>query len=242
MINVQEINICESDTWKRDFFKNIKYRNIASLYDFVIFSYKEMTFLKAMMHHTVYETPRVFLKDYKILDAIPYYYINFLLETQPTTIVDLGCGTNYFKPHLPGLIGIDGDLKSAADVFDYFDYDFVKGHQQQFDALISINTIHFAPITEIAQRLEWVASLVKPGGRGFVTFNIETWLMHTPSEQFQNIFGAYPNFCTVINYVNEQIVKTGLKFLIVDWPILRISEHSTIRDELNGNVRLVFDV
>jgi hypothetical protein len=242
MINVTEINPCDARAWQQKFFGNKFYCDIASCYKFVIFSYKEMTLMKATLNNTVYVPARNFLKDYRILDAIPYYYINFLLENNPKFLVDLGCGVNYFKPHVPGLLGIDADHKSSADIFDHFDQDFVAGHQHYCDALISINTIHFAPITELAQRLQWISELIKPGGRGFVSFNIETWLMYTTQEQNQALFGKQPSFEAIVNYINDQILNTGLKFLVVDWPVLHISEHSTIRDDLNGNVRLVFEV
>ena len=243
MTKVQELNSYDSSSWKQEFLNNKFYQDIASSYNSVIFSHKEMSYLKAMLHHTVYETPRKFLKDYNILDAVPYYYINFLLKIQPNCIADLGCGVNYFKPHLSGLVGIDADPNQlCADIFDHFDCDYVAGHQKTFDAVISINTIHFAPITEITQRLKWVSEIIKPGGRGFVSFNIETWLMYTHSTQLRELFGTQPNFDHVIDFVNSQLINTGLEFLVVDWPILHCSEHSPIRDELNGNIRLVFNV
>jgi hypothetical protein len=66
--------------------------------------------------------------------------------------------------------------------------------------------------------------------------------MYTTQEQNQALFGKQPSFEAIVNYINDQILDTGLKFLVVDWPVLHISEHSTIRDDLNGNVRLVFEV
>jgi hypothetical protein len=242
VIDVTEINPCDPVTWKQKFFSNKFYCDIATAYKFVIFSHKEMTLMKAALNDTVYVPPRNFLNDHEILDAIPYYYINFLLENNPKFLIDLGCGVNYFKPHVPGLVGIDADPESAADIFDHFDQDFVAGHQHYCDALISINTIHFAPVTELTQRLKWISELVKPGGRGFVSFNIETWLMYTTEKQNQTLFGDCPSFEAIVNYVNHQILATGLKFLVVDWPVLHISDHSTIRDDLNGNIRLVFEV
>ena len=243
MINVKELNVCGADSWKNEFKQNDFFQQIASNYVFTVFSHREMTILKAALHHTVYETPRVFLEDYRILDAVPYYYIKFLLEKQPKVVVDLGCGINNFKPYIPGLIGIDcsSNIKTY-DVFDHFDQDFVAGHQQFCDALMSINAIHFSPIDTVTQRLKWTSELIRPGGRGFVATNLETWLMHTPAEQIKKLFGACPKFDDILNYVDEQIIATGLDFIVVDWPVLHGSEHSTIRDELNGNIRLVFNV
>lgn len=243
MINVKELNVCKADYWENEFKHNDFFQHIASNYALSVFSHRDMTILKAALHHTVYETPRVFLEEYRILDAVPYYYIKFLLEKQPNIVVDLGCGINNFKPYIPGLVGIDCNHKiKKSDVVDRFDQDFVTGHQQFCDALMSINVIHFSPINTITQRLKWVSELICSGGRGFVATNLETWLMHTPAEQIKKLFGARLKFDDIANYVNEQIIATGLDFIVVDWPVLHGSEHSTIRDELNGNIRLVFNV
>lgn len=241
MINVQEIKSYDPTRWREYFSSDPYYQNISQSYQTVIYSYKEMSLLKAALHYTVYETPRVFLKNYNILDAVPYYYINFLLEKSPEVIVDIGCGVNYFKPHL-NLIGIDADPESNFDVFDYFDRDFATNHRHYYESLISINTIHFAPIHLITERLLLVAQLIKPGGRGFVSFNLETWLMHTDKNQIEFLFGKCPSFDDIVNYINEQILQTGLDFIVFDWPVLHITDNSTIRDDLNGNIRLVFNV
>lgn len=242
MINVKETNWYDPDQWQQVFSSNSYYRNIAQQYRTIIYSHKEMTILKAALHNTVYEVPREFLKRYNILDATPYYYINFLLEKSPDSIVDVGCGVNYFKPHLPNLIGIDSDPDSKFDLFDYFDKEFANGHTHAYDSLISINAIHFNPIDQITEQLLLMSKIIKPGGRGFVSFNIETWLMYSNTDLIRSLFGSCPQFDDIVNYVNNQILQTNLDFIVVDWPVLHITHNSSIRDDLNGNIRLVFNV
>jgi hypothetical protein len=240
-INVKEINNYRSDSWTSKFLQHPGYQHIIDDHAHVVFSYKEMTLLKAALHDTVYEHGRNFLKLYNILDAVPYYYIDYILEKNPKHIIDLGCGLNVFKPYVPGILGVDADLNAPADTYDFFDQEYAQGHTNHFDGLISINTIHFAPIDAISNRLTWIANLVEPGYRGFVSFNIETWLMHTESKTINMLFGKIPKFDDIVNYVNDQILLSRLNFLVVDWPVLHITEHSTIRDDLNGNIRLVFE-
>jgi len=241
MNTVQQINPCNSQQWLGQFLKHPFYQKIADKYKMHITSYREMSILKASLHHTVYETGRKFLHDYKILDVVPYYYIDFLLQKNPQSILDLGCGLNIFKNHIPGIIGMDADPNSKYDIFDHFDSDFVSGHQEFVDSVISINCIHFNPITTITQQLQWVAELVKPGGRGFVSTNLETWLMCTDKAEIEKLFGQQPRFDDIVAYVNEQMLNTKLNFLVYDWPVLHYTEHSTIRDDYNGNIRLVFE-
>ena len=71
-----------------------------------------MVLLKAALHHTVYELPRKVQRLYKILDAVPYYYVNYLLEKNPKLIVDIGCGENFFKNYLDYITGVDSDIDS----------------------------------------------------------------------------------------------------------------------------------
>jgi hypothetical protein len=242
MSNVKELNPCIGNKWMDEFCTIELYQQISKRYKYTVSSYREVSLLKAALYHTVYTTSRQFLEDYRILDIIPYYYIKFLLETNPKSILDLGCGINVFKDYLPGVIGVDADEKSLCDVVDHFDQEYAQGHKYNYDSVISINAIHFAPINTIAERLKWVAGLAKTGGRVFVSFNLETWLMYSDKETIQSLFGNVLTFDAVVNYVDAQISDTGLDFIVKDWPILHTNEHSTIRDDLNGNIRLVFNV
>jgi len=45
----------------------------------------------------------------------------------------------------------------------------------------------------------------------------------------------------ILEYINKQVLKTNLNLLVYDWPILNVSEDATIRDDFNGNIRLVFE-
>jgi hypothetical protein len=240
MITVEEINPIHVETWLAEFQQSDLYRRIHSDYQHVISSYREMTVLKAALHHTVYERSRDFCKNEQILDVVPYYYVQPIIETNPEVIVDLGCGLNIFKNIWPDIVGIDADLKSSCDIHDYFDHEFAHGHQNYCDALISINAIHFSPIDSIAERLKWCADMIRPGGTGFIAFNLETWLMYTERIQCIELFGSTPKFEDIVHYVDQEIRSIGLDLVIYDWPVLRVPPESTIRDDLNGNVRLVF--
>lgn len=249
MYTIQEINPCP-DTWHEEFLKTVLPK-IESNFDYIhhiIQNHREMTLLKASLHHTVYEFGRRFLDMYNILDSTPYYYIKYLLDINPPKILDIGCGDNIFKKSFPDLIiGMDSgenyinnNKLDHIDLIAKFDQKFVEENAGSYQAIMSINGIHFAPIDTISQRLCWVKQLLKKSGRAFVSFNIETWLMFTNRQKIENLFGKVPQWDDVLAYVNQQIVSAGLNFLVVDWPILHTSPHSTIRDDYNGNIRLVF--
>jgi SAM-dependent methyltransferase len=239
-VPISQLNPISAD-WGTVFQHSDLYQKISHQYQHLATSTREVTMLKAALHRTVYETARKFCHDYAILDAVPYYYIQYLTDIDPKTFVDIGCGLNVFKKTFPNLQGIDNDPQSRYDVFDTFDEDFVKGHANQFDAVITINTIHFASIDTISERLAWIQQILAPGGRAFVSFNLETWLMYTGRSCVEQLFGSIPIFQDVVRYVDHAIDQVPVKYLVRDWPILRTTTESTIRDDYNGNIRLVFE-
>jgi len=241
MYDVKEVNKLDNKKWLQEFLESDLYDSVKDDYMCVVSSRREVELLKAALHDTVYENPRKCCQLYRILDCVPYYYIKFLLEKSPASIADIGCGINEFKNLLPNIIGIDSDKNSNYDIFDQFDEDYAKGHRENFDAVITVNTIHFSEIDTITQRILWIAGLVKPGGRGFISFNLETWLMYTKKQKIHHLFGEVPQFEDIVTFINNQIVNTGLKFLVVDWPILYYHQESDVRDNNNGNIRLVFE-
>ena len=73
MIQVQEVNPCPI-VWHSNFKTTDIWKSIQQLHPYVlevISTHKEMTLLKASLHHTVYEYPSRFLDMYNIVDSTP---------------------------------------------------------------------------------------------------------------------------------------------------------------------------
>lgn len=241
MFTVNEINACDTEKWSVEFKQTEIFESIKHNYLHVVNNYQEMSLLKAILHDNVHEWPRRFTCDYQVLDTEPYYYLELIMKNNPIKVLDLGCGRNVFKLAYPQITGMDCDpVHSTPDIFDYFDQDYVSGHKDYFDAVIAINSIHFAPIDQLTQRLLWVANIVRPGGHGFVSFCLETWLMCTPADKVIDVFGKIPTFAQVVEYINQSILATNLNFIVVDWPVLHTTSVSRVGDDYNGNIRLVF--
>lgn len=211
------------------------------MYDHAISSHQEMTLLRAGLHQTVYVEGRKICEEYKIFDITPHYYIKFLLDISPQSIIDIGCGANVFKKIYPNLIGMDADPNAKYDEFDHFDEEFVAARTNMYDAIVTINTIHFSPIDTLRNRLLMINQLLKPRGRAFVSTNFETWLMCTDRKTLTSVFGPFPKFNDVMEYMHQEILSTDLNFLVIDYPILSYSKESTVRDDHNGNLRLVWE-
>ena len=80
-------------------------------------------------------------------------------KNQPKRILDIGCGYNQFKPHLPGLIGIDPYNPAADYMVDILDFE----DDQLFDAVLILGSINFNQYEDVLLRMEKAASFLRPG-------------------------------------------------------------------------------
>ena len=185
-----------------------------------------------------------FFSDNKITNATPrqmygeswfsvtsFYYLHWLLEKNPTTIFDLGCGWNIFKKYIPNIVGIGAepvdDKFYYADQHDYVDADFVQGHQEYFESVFSINSLHFVELSELQNQIKNFYSMIAPQGRGFLALNL--WRMvERENSQIKNY-----SIVDLEKYVRTQLYNLNIDFLVVDIDF-------KIPDEwMDGNIRLV---
>lgn len=181
------------------------------------------------------DTPRYSI----ILCVVPcaaFYYLNYLLEICPENIVDIGCGMNFFKDIIPGLIGIDC-TGSEMDLCDVFDNTFSVGHTDQFTCAFSIDALHFIPITEFYNRVMEFANIIQPGGRGYLALNSARMLEHTSNTTRLEIFNTTnPSNEQIANYIDQEINKLQIKWLVIDNLIIEQPD-----EFIDGNIRLVFE-
>jgi hypothetical protein len=83
-----------------------------------------------------------------------FYYLEPLLESNPQSIVDVGCGFNFFKLLIPNLIGLDAT--DQADIDRYFDQEWADANLEKFDAAFSINALHFHPLENLVEFLPFL--------------------------------------------------------------------------------------
>ena len=188
-------------------------------------------------------TPRLTALQKKSTFAMaPLYYLDFLLEKNPEVIVDIGCGANLFKRIIPCIHGIDPTPDNPyANEFGIFDSEFSQAHKDQYESVVAINSLHYVSLVDFEKRILEFINIVKPGGRGFVTFNSARILEDTSDEEFQKLFGTWlPDPQMLTDYVNLVIQRitqnTTTKFLVVDLFI-----DKELDEIMNGNIRLVFE-
>lgn len=186
-----------------------------------------------------HSTPRlVTLESESNFSVAPLYYLDFLLEKNPRVVVDIGCGANIFKRIIPCIHGIDPTPDNTyADEFGTFDSEFSQAHKDEYESVFAINSVHFVSFIDFEKRLLEFINIVKPGGRGFVTFNVTRMYERTSNEEFEKLFGGIGvNPQTVTDYVCRVIQNISAKFLVIDLYI-----DKEFNEIMNGNIRLVFE-
>lgn len=187
----------------------------------------------------ILNTPRLMsLELNSNFSVVPFYYLDFLLEKTPTSIIDVGCGANIFKRIIPCIHGIDPILDNPyADEVGSFDSEFSQRHKDEYESVFSINAIHFISLVDFEKRILEFINIVKPGGRGFVTFNLTRMLELTSKEELEQLFSTQViTIPLIVEYIRSAIRNISIKFLVVDLYI-----DKEINEIMNGNIRLVFE-
>lgn len=230
MNNINEYN---RDEFQTEFIQTEMYAAIEKDFDLLVWD-------KHLSQHLTFTTPREIL-GHRIGSLTSFYYINKLLEKNPENIYDIGCGWNMFKKYIPNVVGISPDspdttLNWPADDFDFFDYDFVANHQNQYDAVMAICSLNYVPLSTIRDRVIGFISIVKEGGRGYIALDPRPMLDRESPEYLFDLFGTEEPSTEVIDqYIREQLTDLPCNILIFD------VDSTDETDELDGLIRIVFE-
>lgn len=173
-----------------------------------------------------------------------FYYIEFLKELNPERIVDIGCSTNILKKVCSNIYGISDNTEHAnlnanhpgADKIEPFNHAFIKKYENQFQCAMAINSLHFIPISEFEQRVLDFVNVIKPGGRGFITFSILRSIECSSSDELIKLFQTNsPTQQQIASYVDQKIRNMPFNFLVIENLVECVKD-----DPINGNIRLVF--
>jgi hypothetical protein len=169
---------------------------------------------------------------------VPFFYLKPLLEKNPKTIYDLGAGYNIFKKYIPNIIGISPthNTDNYSDIHDIVDAEFVCGHQNYFTSVFSINALHFRPLIDLKAVIQEFASMIAPGGRGFLSLNITRMIERTPIELLNQALGTIqPTNNNYSEYTRKVLSDINLNYLIVDVDLTEMD------NPMDGNIRIVVE-
>jgi hypothetical protein len=155
-----------------------------------------------------------------------FYYVDYIRKNTVGEIYDIGCGSNAFKYFFEDVIGIDSNNPNA-DFQREFNSDFVQENQKKLPGAFAINSLHYIPVMEFKNRLRNFASCIKPGGFGYITFNIERILAWTPVSDVP---------ADLHTYIESEILDSGLNILQYDLFDVNLNGNNG----LDGNIRVLF--
>jgi hypothetical protein len=226
----ENINPYNAVEFKKQFESTEIYRSVIADYDNLWWDQK-VTFFDTLTPRQAVSTPTIQMG----FSMIPFYYLQPLLEKNPDIIYDLGCGANMFKKYITNIIGVDrsGDQICYPDIEDQVDANYIKAHQNYFESVFSINALHFRPLSELRLIYEEFISMVKPGGRGFLSVNLQRMIQKETNTflkmELENEYKSYDQ------YVRKQLDNLPCTYLIFDVNLNPLDEW------LDGNIRLVFE-
>lgn len=230
MIVKQPYNI---QLWKQLWQQLPQVKQIQDCTDYYCWSYRDLSFLRAWLNDTVYIHSREFCLKHRVTDMQSWYYLSHLEIQNADTAIDIGCGTHPWKQYFPNLIGMDSWTNMNPDLVDTFDKEFCSNRSELFDKIVAVNSIHFASMLEMSNRIQWIYNMLKPGGRAWIGTNIETWIMHTGPEDFPTM-----TLESAVSYIQAILAMWQDLAIVVDYQ-LPADKHSSIRNDLNGNLHLV---
>lgn len=181
-------------------------------------------------------TPRQHWADRSLwrskFSAVPFYYLEFLTQQNPKEIYDLGCGWNVFKRYIPNIIGVGAEDPQGpdfyADIHDFVDADYIQGHQEYFESVFSICALHFFPLSELRSRVLDFASMIRPGGRGWLALNALRMIeLDRKFLQLETV--------ELENWIRGELHQ--LPFTVLSFDI----DLSRLENGMDGNIRIVIE-
>ena len=159
-----------------------------------------------------------------------FYYIDQLYNTQPTSVIDVGCGECIWKKWFPNIIGFDPNTNefSNVDFVDFFDEDFSIGHTQWYDCGMALNSLHFIDWDFIPKQIDLAMNIVKQ--QFLFTINLGR-ITNKPNAASSELTPLFDNMLKSLNY----------EIVLVDYPIQRGVSERQLNDwaYVNGHVRFI---
>jgi hypothetical protein len=202
------------DQFEQEFSTSSIYQQLANDYDIL---YTEVNDITGLIKDPAYKIPRTTLQEQGIFVCSSFYYIGLLLETNPTVILDVGCGNNIFKKYIPQIIGLD-PMCSEADIHEQFDNEFVSRHIGEYDCAMALQSIHHVSLLGFVDRINQFGKLIKPGGRGFFSTNLGILISRTEPHEFAKIFDLsrpvtiFDYYC----YIKKELEKLNYQIIAAD--------------------------
>jgi len=159
-----------------------------------------------------------------------FYYIDQLYDTNPTSVIDVGCGECVWKNWFPNIIGFDPNTNefSKQDFIDFFDKDFSEGHKKKWDCGMALNSLHFMSWDMISKQIQLAMNIVND--QFLFTFNFNV-ISNKPMLPMSGLIYSFKDLLYSLDY--------NIKLL--DFPLFRGTPENLLNcwAHMNGHVRFI---
>lgn len=122
------------------------------------------------------------------------------------------------------------------DIHGVVDDRYISEHQNYFQSVFSVCALHFYPLYMFKKIVVDFASMIKPGGRGFLSLNLQRMIDLTSENFLQTKFSTIsPTSAQYDSFLRTELATIDLKFLILDVDLTFVDE------SMDGNIRLVIE-
>lgn len=180
--------------------------------------------------------------EYRIGWKEIFYYISWLYDNAPKSVIDIGSGECFWKRWFQNITALDpGDYreaKNSADIICHFTKEFADEHENEYDCGMAINSLHFGKLFEVKENIIQAMRIIKPGGRFLFTLStpmIQTHYMTTKPKE------PLPPNRNYVDITKEMLVKLPYKIILFDCPFDRLGYNFGISAHLNGTIRVIFE-
>jgi len=173
----------------------------------------------------VYETsfpytvsPRFFYQSgMKFTLRDTYWYIDKLYKSNPSAIIDVGCGECEWKRWFPNITGVDISTNpwTMADIIAEVNDNFYKEHQGRYDCGMSLNSLFFCGLGDwnlITKQIHSMMGLVKD------QFLFSTSIGPTVVKNLPTELQLSSNFNLLMRTVVDIISTQGYELVLLDLP------------------------
>lgn len=181
-------------------------------------------------------TPRGF-HDYRVAFKEIYYYISWLYDNNPKSVIDVGAGNDLFKKWFPNIVSMDIHKTLNYDYNNWLDHDFCVSHSEQFDCGMALNSLHFGTLEQIIKNINNAMSIIKENGRFLFTLNIT----HVTKDSYSpNALRLKDDDIQVIlQSLVVKIKKLPYKLILMDIPTFTKAKRTL--SHINGDIRFILE-
>ena len=178
--------------------------------------------------------------EYKIGFKEIFYYISWLYDNNPKSVIDVGAGECFWKRWFPNITSLEpGGYASGehADLHMDFTKEFADSHIEEYDCGMAINSLHFGKLTEVENNIVQAMRIIKPGGR--FLFTLSTGMIE--SHYITSKPAKAPPPRNLVDRTKEMIVRLPYKLVLFDCPYDRLGYDFPIQGHINGTIRFILE-